>query len=75
MLRVQISINQDIIIDIQAQRVEGFKGAEHVHEYHACEVSEALGREYFGKIRHKYSSGGEELAIKLLRLYKKEVPR
>ena len=71
MLRVQISINQDTIIDIHAQRMEGFKGDNHTHLYHGFEVTK-LGREYIGTIKHKYSTGGEELAVKLLRLYKKE---
>lgn len=66
MLRVEVKINKDLIIDIHAQRMEGFKGDNHVHEYHAFE-----GAEFIGVIRHKYSGGGEELAVKLLRMYKK----
>lgn len=71
MLRVQIHINQSQIIDIHAQRMEGFKGDNFTHLYHAFEMV-GKERQYIGDIKHKYSSGGEELAVKLLRLYKKE---
>ena len=70
MLRVQLSINQDKIVDVYAQRKEGFKGRNVIHTYHAFEVTD-LGNEFIGVIRHKYNAGGEELAVKLLRLYKR----
>ena len=75
MLRVQIHINRDKIIDIYAQRMEGFKGENFTHLYHGHELVDIGGKvepQYMGNIKHKYSSGGEELAVKLLRLYKKE---
>jgi len=66
MLRVQISINQDQIIDIHTQRIEGFKGDNFVHDYNAYKMDGKKTRIYIGHIRHKYSQGAEELARKLL---------
>lgn len=71
MLRVRININQTNILDLHAQRMEGFKGHNSVHNYDAFLVDETKGKMYIGHIRHTYSKGAAELAKKLLATYMK----
>jgi hypothetical protein len=69
-LRVQIKINATQIIDVYAQRMERFKGHDFVHNYEGYVICQEQ-KVFLGDIRHRYSSGPEELAVKVLRLHKK----
>ena len=58
MLKVQISVNDDVIYTLRAERHEKLSGKNKIYHY------QVLGK----TIKHKYSDGAKKLAIKMLKI-------